>query len=493
MNSFWWRTNHSGGKYINWVKWEYLYKLKGCGGLGFKQLYLFNIAMLGRQMWKLLTSPDSLMARILKARYYPRTSVVRASLGHNPSYVWRSILAAKEVVVQESRVQVGSGRSLSIGKDPWLPDLKDGSPVSSLMMPHQRAWDYDAISDIFNLRDKELILKVPLSSRREEDDVWYWMADSRGCYSVRSCYKVLNPITPGSFADVWRKLWNLKVPKKVKNFIWRAAHNVLPTAINLISKRVDVPSTCSVCNAYEETVLHSLVTCSFAKSCWNSSSVGFVGYCSTFLDWLAHVFTRCIWNNTASSVCQILNSAGQFLYQWQEAKQQVFDINDDTHRLVHGALCWEKPKLARCVGVAGNFGAREAEALGIREALSWMKELQFSCVIIEMDCLQVFRALVEKFSSPNGFGLIIEDCRALVKFIGEVQFSFVRRSAHLATHSVARATGFLSVTKLITRLGFELQLISLNKQSCFLFFFSLHKYGFLYLQRNSNALVSICL
>ena len=139
------------------------------------------------------------MARILKAHYYPRTSVVRASLGHNPSYVWRSILAAKEVVVQGSRVQVGSSRSISIGKDSWLPDLQDGcvstnlneelaaAPVNNLMMPHQRAWDYDVVSDIFNLRDKELILKIPLSSRRAED-VWYWMADSRGCYSVRSCY-----------------------------------------------------------------------------------------------------------------------------------------------------------------------------------------------------------------------------------------------------------------------------------------------------------------
>ncbi|KAH9684396.1 reverse transcriptase domain-containing protein [Citrus sinensis] len=348
MNSFWWRNNHSSGKGINWVKWEYLCNPKGCGGLGFKQLHLFNIAMLGRQMWKLLTCPESLMARILKARYYPRTSVVRASLGHNPSYVWRSILAAKEVVVQGSRVQVGSGHSISIGKDPWLPDLQDGcvstnlneelaaAPVSSLMMPHQRVWDYDVI--------------------------------------------------------------------------W----------VNRNNK---------------------------------------------------------VWNNTACSVCQILNSAGQFLYQWQAAKRQVFDINDDTQRLVHGALCWEKPKFgwvkcnvdaavfasqgkigigcvirnsqggflaARCVEVVGNFGAREAEALSIREALSWMKELHFPCVIIEMDCLQVFRALVEEFSSPNGFGLIIEDCRALVKFIGEVQFSFVCRSANCAAHSVARASGSLS-------------------------------------------------
>ena len=89
------------------------------------------------------------MAKILKAHYYPQTYVVRASLGHNPSYVWRSILAAKEVVIQGTRVQVGSGHTLSIGKDPWLPDLNDGfvssnlneeviaAHVNSLMMPNQ--------------------------------------------------------------------------------------------------------------------------------------------------------------------------------------------------------------------------------------------------------------------------------------------------------------------------------------------------------------------
>ena len=212
-----------------------------------------------------------------------------------PSYVWRSMLAAKDVVIQGSRVQVGSGHTISISKDPWLPDLNDGfvssnlneelaaASVNSLMMPNQRVWDYDVVSDIFNSRDKELILKIPLSSRRD-DDVWYWLADPRGCYSVHSYYKVLTPTTPGSFAGVWRKLWNLNVLNEVKNFVWRAVKNVLPTTVNLIYKMVDIPSTCTVYNAYEETVLHSLIACSFAKSCWISSHVGFVGYCSSFLD-----------------------------------------------------------------------------------------------------------------------------------------------------------------------------------------------------------------
>ncbi|KAL9417682.1 hypothetical protein AB3S75_040632 [Citrus x aurantiifolia] len=56
-----------------------------------------------------------------------------------------------------------------------------------------------------------------------------------------------------------------------------------------------------------------------------------------------------------------------------------------------------------------------------------------------MDCLQVFRALVEEFSGPNGFGLIIEECRTLAMSLGEVQFSFVRRSVNFTAHSVVRA------------------------------------------------------
>lgn len=132
MNSFWWRSNRNGGKGINLVKWEYLCKPNGCGGLGFKQLHFFNISMLGKQLWKLLTIPDSLMAKVLKARYYLRTSVLRASLGHNPSYVWRSILATKDGVIQGSRLQVGSGHKISISKDPWLPGPNDGFVSSNL-------------------------------------------------------------------------------------------------------------------------------------------------------------------------------------------------------------------------------------------------------------------------------------------------------------------------------------------------------------------------
>lgn len=82
----------------------------------------------------------------------------------------------------------------------------------------------------------------------------------------------------------------------------------------------------------------------------------------------------------------------------------------------------------------GKFNAREAEALVVRKILIWLKDMQFPHVIIEMDCLQVYNTLVDKLSSPNGFGLIIDDCRALVMFVGEVIFSFIRRPLPMLLH-----------------------------------------------------------
>lgn len=104
MNSFWWGSKSGGGRGIHWMKWEHLCKPKDFGGMGFKQLHQFNVAMLGKQVLKLLTKSESFVAKVLKARYYPRTSINEAKLGHNSSFVWRSILAAKDIVVYGSRI-----------------------------------------------------------------------------------------------------------------------------------------------------------------------------------------------------------------------------------------------------------------------------------------------------------------------------------------------------------------------------------------------------
>lgn len=86
----------------------------------FLKLHFFSLAMLAKQLWNLMKQPSSLAYRILKAKYFPRTDMLQAGLGHNPSYLWRSILAAKGVVEEGIGWRIGNGRLVNILADRWV-------------------------------------------------------------------------------------------------------------------------------------------------------------------------------------------------------------------------------------------------------------------------------------------------------------------------------------------------------------------------------------
>jgi hypothetical protein len=75
-----------------------MWVVKNKGGLGFRDLILFNKALLAKQVWRLLQNPDSLVAKIFMAKYHASCPILEADVGKKPSLVWRSLMAAKEVI-----------------------------------------------------------------------------------------------------------------------------------------------------------------------------------------------------------------------------------------------------------------------------------------------------------------------------------------------------------------------------------------------------------
>ena len=99
---FWW-GQQADKKGLMWHKWRDICKPKCQGGLGFRDIEVFNFAMLAKQGWRLLTNPDSLAANVLKAKYFPTCSFLDAKLGSRPSYVWRSLLEARGLLEEGIR------------------------------------------------------------------------------------------------------------------------------------------------------------------------------------------------------------------------------------------------------------------------------------------------------------------------------------------------------------------------------------------------------
>lgn len=61
--------------------------VKSRGGLGFRDFSSFNQALVAKQDWRLIQNPDSLVAKMLKAKYYKQTDFLKARIGSNPSYI----------------------------------------------------------------------------------------------------------------------------------------------------------------------------------------------------------------------------------------------------------------------------------------------------------------------------------------------------------------------------------------------------------------------
>ena len=151
------------------------------------------------------------------------------------------------------------------------------SRIHSLIDFENNSWNYQLISYYFDNDVVQEILKTPLFSQVVEDQL-IWKLEKNGHYSVRSAYQLcMEVIADNSFlhrTGNWSSIWNLKVPPKVKNLLWRICRGCLPTRARLLDKGVNCPSTCVMCdeNNYEDAT-HVLFDCTKARSVWQNCSL----------------------------------------------------------------------------------------------------------------------------------------------------------------------------------------------------------------------------
>jgi hypothetical protein len=251
--------------------------------------------MLAKQVGRLIDTPDSLCARVLQAKYYPDGNILTAGPKAGSSLTWQSILVGVTTFKRGYIWRIGNGEKINIWRDPWIPSSpsrKILSPrggviytkVCELINPVTNQWDEELLRSIFADIDVRRILQIPLHSHGLEDFI-AWGPTSHGRYTVRSGYYLqwrhqFGPSAPqlalpGSSATnpVWKILWKIKVPSKVKIFIWRALHDIVPLKCILANRHVGTSASCPICGVGPEDVLHLLFLFPPATQLWEAIGI----------------------------------------------------------------------------------------------------------------------------------------------------------------------------------------------------------------------------
>lgn len=96
------------------MSWDRMCMKKFEGDLGFQKLHDFNLALPGKQAWRLTMKAGSMVSKIYKAGYYTGRNFHIAKLGSNPSYVWRKVLASQDLWKAGLGCRMGSGTNINI-------------------------------------------------------------------------------------------------------------------------------------------------------------------------------------------------------------------------------------------------------------------------------------------------------------------------------------------------------------------------------------------
>ena len=174
-----------------------------------------------------------------------------ANVGSNPSFVWRSLLAARDIIFRGLKWQVGNGRTIGVYTYKWLTHkpipLTEAAldmRVCELIDEDIRQCDQGKLEAMFSHRMREEIPTIPLNHLQSQDTL-IRTENAAQKFLVKTAYRVALRTSTQTWVEhstarengpTWNKVWDLKVPPKVKMFLWRACSNCLPTRDKLYQR-----------------------------------------------------------------------------------------------------------------------------------------------------------------------------------------------------------------------------------------------------------------
>ncbi|XP_048501337.1 uncharacterized protein LOC125497714 [Beta vulgaris subsp. vulgaris] len=467
MARFWWGSSDAKRK-IHWKNWEAMCSLKCLGGMGFKDLAVFNDALLGRQAWRLINVPHSLLSRVMKAKYFPSCDFIDASLSYSGSYSWRSIWSAKALVKEGLIWRVGNGVDINIWEAPWLSDehskyvssprRNDITMVNQLIDAHNKEWRLDVIDEVFNARDKQCILAIPLSPS-SPSDVLSWSLTKDGVYSVKTAYILGKGCNFDNFHNAWVEIWSLEVSPKALHFLWKLCTDILSTRALLFHRHLITMEECLWDCGERESSHHAIFHCPRSDEVWRESGCsimrddsGCAAMCELVAKWKTldkkmrikeygkyakHIYHR----------DRVVEPSARY---WRPPPASSFKINVDAYLAVagwvglgviardHVDVVW----FAASRRVRAFWSPEIAEAKAIEMGVRLGQRFGLENVVVESDCQTVINRLRKTSFFHSDLDNILSSIFSSSICFNSLVWSHVKRDGNFVAHHLAKLVPF---------------------------------------------------
>ena len=167
--------------------------------MGFKDLNLLNIALLAKQVWRIINNLEAMWVKILKGRYFSRGSILETKKGLRVSWAWSSILEGIYFFKEIMMWQVMNGEEMDFWNDKWLSreclkdivneDVEGKARVADYIV-REGKWKVEQLKEKIGDEVIKKIEAIPISVNGERDRIlWPSVRDEE--YSMKTGYHII--------------------------------------------------------------------------------------------------------------------------------------------------------------------------------------------------------------------------------------------------------------------------------------------------------------
>uniref|UniRef100_A0A803PE83 Uncharacterized protein n=1 Tax=Cannabis sativa TaxID=3483 RepID=A0A803PE83_CANSA len=217
VRKFWWIGNAEKNRFMAYKAWDKICQPKFVGGLGLRRFEDMNRALISKLAWSLAQNQDPPWVKCLLSKYCSRASFWAVEPRNGDSFLWKSILSTRNIVLKGSVTLAAEGSSIDFWAQPWIPWL-DPIGFGQLMGSLDRntlsittvadistngRWNREVVTDVFGADIGRKIMEIPRIPLHHHDQV-VWKGNENGIFSVKSAYRIDQEHRFGQRRSLWR-------------------------------------------------------------------------------------------------------------------------------------------------------------------------------------------------------------------------------------------------------------------------------------------------